>query len=308
MLPLRGLVLIALFVLSATGARAQNLVVNGGFDHNISSWNLAGGGNVFWASQDAHGSPSSGCLMQAPGSASGFSRASQLVDVTPGMAYTISGSLNDQTSRPGASAVLFINWIDGAGQVLSVGSQFASIGKSAWNRGTFPATAPPNAARMEINLNAYGDASSTGFALFDDVVVTIDPPTATFTASPASIAAGQSSTLTWTAANATAVSIDNGVGAKPLNGSGSVSPTTTTTYTLTATGAGGTITKQATITVNPLPLISFSATPAVIGGGESSTLFWTTTNATAVSIDNGIGARSLNGSLQVTPAATTPIP
>jgi PKD repeat protein len=221
------------------------------------------------------------------------------------MAYTISGSLNDQTTRPGASAVLFINWIDGAGEVLSVGSQFASIGKSVWNQGTFPATAPPNAARMEINLNAYGDASSTGFALFDDVVVTIDPPTATFTATPASIAPGQPSTLTWTTTNATAVSIDNGVGAKPLNGSGSVSPTTTTIYTLTATGAGGTVTKQVTVTVNPVPSISFSASPPVIGGGESSTLSWATMNATAVSIDNGIGARSLNGSLQVSPAAST---
>ena len=130
-------------------------------------------------------------------------------------------------------------------------------------------------------------------------------PTATFSALPTSIGAGQSSTLSWTTTNATSVSIDNGIGSKPASGSVNVSPTTTTTYTLTATGAGGTITKTATVTVVPAPTVTFTATPGTIGGGQSSALSWTTTNATSVSIDNGVGAQPLSGSVNVSPTTTT---
>lgn len=78
------------------------------------------------------------------------------------------------------------------------------------------------------------------------------PPTASLTASPTSITAGQSATLTWTTSNATSASIDNGIGTVQVpNGSMSVTPSQTTTYTLTATGTGGNATAQATVTVQP---------------------------------------------------------
>src|SRR5215469_3853328 len=76
-------------------------------------------------------------------------------------------------------------------------------------------------------------------------------PTAELSASPATITAGQSSTLSWTTSNATSAQIDNGVGSVNLpNGSTMVSPAKTTTYTLTASNSGGTVTAQATVTVN----------------------------------------------------------
>ncbi|MDZ7378509.1 MAG: hypothetical protein ONB06_04100 [candidate division KSB1 bacterium] len=86
------------------------------------------------------------------------------------------------------------------------------------------------------------------------------PVIASFTANPSTIAAGQSSTLTWGAVtNATSVSIDQGIGGVATPGSTTVSPVQTTTYTLTATGCGGTTTKQVTINVSgfaitPLPV------------------------------------------------------
>lgn len=55
---------------------------------------------------------------------------------------------------------------------------------------------------------------------------------------------------------------------------------------------------------NP-PRVSFAATPSTIRSGQSATLSWTTTGATAVQIDNGIGSQALAGSINVTPAATT---
>jgi len=78
-------------------------------------------------------------------------------------------------------------------------------------------------------------------------------PTASLTASPDTVDKGQSSTLTWQTANATDVSIDQGVGTVQASGSKQVSPADSTTYTLTAKGDGGTQTATARVTVNAPP-------------------------------------------------------
>jgi len=75
------------------------------------------------------------------------------------------------------------------------------------------------------------------------------PPEVTFTADPATIYVGQSSTLSWTSTHADTCVIEPGIGSIDLNGSTTVSPTETTTYTITAIGAGGTTTVNTTITV-----------------------------------------------------------
>jgi hypothetical protein len=128
----------------------------------------------------------------------------------------------------------------------------------------------------------------------------------TISASPATIVNGGSSTLNWTTTNAATASIDNGVGTVPVNGSVSVSPTATTTYNITATGAGGSASVSVKVTVEAAPpTITSSATPEFIPPGGSSTLAWTTTNATSVSIDQGIGGVDLSGSLVVSPTSET---
>ncbi len=130
------------------------------------------------------------------------------------------------------------------------------------------------------------------------------PVITSFTANPATITAGQSSTLSWTTTNAVSVSI-SGIGeVQPANGSVSVHPTMTTTYTLTATGLGDTLMQQATVTVAG-PSIVFTAIPDTVAAGQSSSLTWSTTGATSVSIDNGIGSQPVNGSVVVTPTVTT---
>ncbi|HEY6768222.1 MAG TPA: peptidoglycan-associated lipoprotein Pal [Candidatus Sulfotelmatobacter sp.] len=77
-------------------------------------------------------------------------------------------------------------------------------------------------------------------------------PTASISASPDTIQAGQSSTLSWQTTNATDVSIDS-IGAVQANGSQQVSPTASTTYHLTAKGSGGTQDATARITVTSAP-------------------------------------------------------
>jgi hypothetical protein len=90
-----------------------------------------------------------------------------------------------------------------------------------------------------------------------------------------------------------------------------VTPATTTTYTLTAVGPSGNVTATATVTVGPVvvvpgtpQIIRFEGSPLNIQPGQQSTLSWTTTGATQVSI-SGVGAVTLNGSTTVSPAQTT---
>ena len=109
------------------------------------------------------------------------------------------------------------------------------------------------------------------------------PVISSFTANPATINAGSSTTLAWNLTNATTITLDNGIGNVSNTGFKAVSPTVTTTYKLTATNSGGSTTATTTVTVNtfdtqaPTPPTLMSATP------KSSTtidLAWT------ASIDN----------------------
>ncbi len=140
------------------------------------------------------------------------------------------------------------------------------------------------------------------------VKITVKPkkPVVTFNASPSSILQNQSATLSWTTSNASSVYINQGIGTVTLNGSKLVSPSITTTYTLTASGNGGTVTAVTTVmvTAGP-PVVTLSTFPTSIQQGQGSTLDWTTTSATSVIIEPGIGSTGLNGTATVFPDQTT---
>ena len=73
-------------------------------------------------------------------------------------------------------------------------------------------------------------------------------PTASLSANPNVIEAGQSTTLSWRTENATEVTLE-GVGAVEANGSQGMTPSGSTTYRLIAKGAGGTQEATARVTV-----------------------------------------------------------
>jgi len=77
-------------------------------------------------------------------------------------------------------------------------------------------------------------------------------PTASLSADPESVKQNRCSTLTWSSANASSVSIDQGVGSVALSGSKEVCPGKTTRYTVTAAGVGMTRMAATTVTVIPL--------------------------------------------------------
>src|SRR5437868_10763405 len=79
-------------------------------------------------------------------------------------------------------------------------------------------------------------------------------PTASISANPSTVNAGQSTQLTWQTDNATDVSID-GVGKVQASGSQTVTPTDSTSYRLTATGPGGSQEATTRVTVTrPQPV------------------------------------------------------
>ncbi len=138
------------------------------------------------------------------------------------------------------------------------------------------------------------------------------PTVSSFIASPASITSGSGSTLSWSVSGATSLSINNGIGDVSTLSQKTVSPSTTTTYTLTATNSAGTQTSSVTVnvagtTTNPpnvlAPSISFfTVTPSSVSAGQSVTLAWETSNASALYI-SGIGEVTGN-SINITPSAS----
>ncbi|MGZ4888393.1 MAG: alkaline phosphatase family protein [Candidatus Angelobacter sp.] len=156
------------------------------------------------------------------------------------------------------------------------------------------------AATTTYTATAKGASGTTASAS-----ATINILGVTLVASPTRIGPGQTASLSWTSANATSLSIDQGVGVvNGPSGSLSVTPAATTIYTITATNGAATAT--ATATVNAPLAVTLKASPENIAPGSHSTLTWTSQGAASLSIDQGVGAvTGANGSIAVSPTQNT---
>ncbi len=145
------------------------------------------------------------------------------------------------------------------------------------------------------------------------LTVTPAPPTVSFSVTPSSIVKGSAAVLNWTTSNADTCHADGELGwngAEPLSGSQSVSPAVlgAHVYKLTCQGGGLTSTTQTatlTVTAPPLPVVSISVAPSSASLGDSATLTWSATNATACTASGSelhwSGAQPVSGSLSVKP-------
>lgn len=143
-----------------------------------------------------------------------------------------------------------------------------------------------------------------------------NPPTITLSASPTTVSHNGSTTLTWASTNASSVQSSN-FGASSVNGSLTLSNLTSTTsssstkqYTITVRGSGGTATATVNVTVLPPgPSVTLTASPLSIPYNGTSTLTWTSANATSASLvnlsNNSTVSTLLNGSTAVTLTTTT---
>ena len=140
-----------------------------------------------------------------------------------------------------------------------------------------------------------------------------EEPTLDFSADPTTIEEGDSSTLEWDSTDAVSCTASGGwSGGKALDGTQVVTPSATTTYTLECENDEGEVTKSVTVNVipeGPVPLeptLDFTADPETVNEGDSALLEWESNNATSCVASGGwSGSKTLVGSQQVTPSATT---
>lgn len=147
------------------------------------------------------------------------------------------------------------------------------------------------------------------------------PPTVTLSVTPSSISSGQSVTVTWQTTNATSITITAAAGSSTrtlitsaqASGTATDAPTQNTTYSAVASGPGGSSSTQtAKVQVEQTPppapeITQFTAAPATVGGGQTSTLSWTTTNATAVTITPAVPIPEDSNGLPTSGSSVTPM-
>ena len=205
-----------------------------------------------------------------------------------------------RSSRPcGDGAGLDAGRVSDGGQTGEAGP--IDLGTPAPDVATGPDLAP-DAAPNEASLAEAGQSIDAPADLplpavdappgSPDTPSPATPTIVSFTANPATISVGSSTTLTAIFRNATGSSIDHGIGSVTSgNGVGTGPLSSTTTYKLTISDAtGASFSQTVTVTVVPLPSItSFTALVPAIARGTLTQLNGTFTGGIG-NIDNNIGA------------------
>jgi trimeric autotransporter adhesin len=151
------------------------------------------------------------------------------------------------------------------------------------------------------------------------VAVTVEQPVSpanilSFAATPTAVHTGDSSALAWATSDASSCMATGGTGTDGWNGSVAISgasvsvgPLTTVgsvTYTLTCTGAGGSSGPSSTTVavgaaIPPPSITALSALPNSIQVGQSTTLSWLSSNATACTASGGTGSDGWSGTQSI---------
>ena len=167
-------------------------------------------------------------------------------------------------------------------------------------------TAPTTLGTYHVRATSVADATKTA-----DAAITVVAPTVSASPSAMALVPGGKTTFTASVTNAlnppVTWSVVEAGGGTVLSTGAYTAPTTAGTYHVRATSvADATRTADASVTVamaSPV-ITSFQAAPATITSGQSSTLSWTVTGATSLSINQNVGTVS-GTSKVVSPTATT---
>lgn len=176
----------------ATPAQAQvELVTDGGFDDpTTAAWSLQAydTSTIAWASPDAAGNLSSGSLLlqKKVGETPNSLRASQCIEVDPGVDYALSGTVFWPTTSEQGELYLVVAWLLGPHCTGSPGvpdGAEAIIGsppRDVWTTiGPQTVTAPAGvqSARLYVGVVAYVSVGSPDIfeARWDDVSVVPEP-------------------------------------------------------------------------------------------------------------------------------------
>ncbi|MDQ3002970.1 MAG: hypothetical protein M3Y08_17125, partial [Fibrobacterota bacterium] len=202
---------------------------------------------------------------------SGILRGIQLYSTALSQADLVGEVASPQATAAGASSIWYLNMNPTPGDILDKSGKGHNPG---W----------VTSARAGLWTGATGPSA----------------PTVSLSAKPTAVATGGSSTLTWSSTNATSCNAGGAwSGSKALSGNQSTgSLTADGTFTLTCAGDGGSASQSVTVSVTAAtltPTLSFTASPASMTSGGSSTLTWSSTNATACDASgawNGVKAVS----------------
>ncbi|MCF6210132.1 MAG: hypothetical protein L3K24_05575 [Gammaproteobacteria bacterium] len=182
------------------------------------------------------------------------------------------------------------------------------VASGAWSgdkalSGTFN-TGAINAAAV-YTLSCSGTNGDTVRSVLVSLSNAGSAPTVNLNATPASIVAGNSTTLSWFSANAESCTASGAwSGSKDTSGNLAVSPASSSTYTLSCTGSGGSTSASFDVTVaaSSAPIVNLSASPATITVGSSTTLSWSSNNVDrCTATGDWSGSQGTSGSQAVRP-------
>ena len=176
----------------------------------------------------------------------GNASANVVVTVTqPTPTVTITAS--PQTITEGSSSTL---------NVMAANASSVSISGTDGSNYNMPGGGGAQSVSPTTTTTYTATAKGPAGSASGSATVTVEPataPTATISANPSTIVAGNPSELTVTATNATTVTVSGSDGSNytmnPSGGTQSVTPTNSTTYTVTANGPGGTASNSVTVNV-----------------------------------------------------------
>jgi chitodextrinase len=209
-------------------------------------------------------------------------------------------------------------------RVYRGGNLLNSTNTTSYTDNTVTASNPYSYTVLAYDAVGNSSAQSTAFPITTPAVIDTTPPTLSSILS--SGITTSAATITWTTDESSDSLVEYGLTTgygltTTLNTSlvlshtvslSGLTPNTTYHYrvkskdsaTNLATSTDNTfLTPQ--VTSNPAPIATLTASPSSLTSGSSSTLTWSTTNATSVSINQSIGTVATSGSRTVNPTVTT---
>jgi plastocyanin len=214
------------------------------------------------------------------------------------------------TVAPGTTIVL--SWSASGATACAASGAWSGAEPTSSPSGGVGVTAPSMPGSYAYVLTCSGAGGSTA----QSASVTVSggapqPPvfSSAFTASPASVPTGSNITLTWAATGASSCAASGAWSgseptASPAGGVVLTAPSMpgSYTYVLTCSGAGGSTAQSASVSVTgttPTPPVfgtAFSATPSTVTAGDTISLKWAVSGATACSASGGSAGDGWSGS------------